>query len=67
MSGGGRSSEDYSNTAGVDQGLATPQEEAMIKTELHQNMRSLPENTSPFTGEMEGDVTDDSALDPVPA
>ena len=34
-------------------------EEPTIKTEDHQNMRRLTENTSPFTGVTESDVTDD--------
>ena len=34
-------------------------EEPTIKTEDHQNMRHLPEKTSPSTGETESDVTDD--------
>ena len=60
----GDTAEGHSNTTAVDQGLVTPSEEPTIKTEDHQNMRRFPENTSPFTGETENDVTDDPALYP---
>jgi hypothetical protein len=67
VSGGGRSTEDHSNTTAVDQELVTPSEKPTIKTEDHQNMRPFPENASPFTGETENDVTDDPALYPLPS
>ena len=38
---------------------SSPSEAPTIKNEDHQNMRRFPENTSPFTGETESDVTDD--------
>ena len=66
VSGSCRSSEDHPNTTAVDQGLVAPSKKPASKTD-HQNMRSSPENTSPFTGETEDDVTDDSGLSPLPS